>query len=248
MDRVLFLAASSWVSGVGALSVGAGYLIAQAASSRHRNSLPSPAYHITCQELDTPPPSPTSKALSSPLPPDLEEDSFDEKKSDAIELRRPNDASELLTEAQRLRLRPVNPLKRKRRSRKVRETKTNDDKFIPLVPGARTSTAESILNAYTGDTIYEKREAGEDYWVDPALLLSEQERKEQEETRRKQLRLRERPFEEEKLRTEISAPYKNNYIGAIVLGVGAVAFFFYYFPNLLESPVIDGVATFPGEL
>ena len=50
---------------------------------------------------------------------------------------------------------------------------------MPLVKGARATTEESILNAYSGDSIDVKREQGEDYWVDPSLLRVEQSEQEQ---------------------------------------------------------------------
>ena len=53
---------------------------------------------------------------------------------------------------------------------------------MPLVPGARATTEESILNAYTGDTIEAKREQGEDYWVDPDLVQTEQSREAKKKT------------------------------------------------------------------
>ena len=48
--------------------------------------------------------------------------------------------------------------------------------------------------------------------------------------------------------SQLSAPYKNNLIGLIVLGVGALGVTFALFPGLLESNVATSVASFPDAL
>ena len=50
------------------------------------------------------------------------------------------------------------------------------------------------------------------------------------------------------LRAEIAAPYKNNVIGGIVLGVGVLAVVFAQFPQLLELNAPGSIASFPAEL
>jgi len=149
-------------------------------------------------------------------------------------LVRPEDASALLTESQRRRLAPVKSLRRTRRSRKVRVTSPKDDKFVPIVRGARPTTEESILTAYNkreADTLDVQREQGEDYWVDPAILAQEVKAREAAEQRRKQISA----STTEKLKKEIAAPYKNNYVGVAVIGIGVIAVLFSLFPELLES-------------
>ena len=159
------------------------------------------------------------------------------------------DAAGLLTESQRRRLAPVNTLKRKRRSRKLRRIGEDaDDKYVPLVPGARATTDETILAAFSGDTIQAKREQGEDYWVDPQLMREELDAEAQVAARRNQFKLREATFQESKLKEELVAPYKNNVIGAIVIGVGVIAVVFSQFPGLLENDLASSVASFPSDL
>lgn len=161
---------------------------------------------------------------------------------------RPTDASALLTESQQRRLAPIKPLRRERRSRKIRKAGPKDDKFVPLVPGARSTQSEAILNAYNGKTLDVKREQGEDYWVDPELLQNEIQAKELVRARRKEFKQREKVFGEDRLRQEIAAPYKNNLIGAIVVGIGVVGVVFANFPGLLELNEPSSIASFPSEL
>ena len=48
------------------------------------------------------------------------------------------------------------------------------------------------------------------------------------------------------LKQEIVSPYKNNVIGYVVLGIGAIAVFFAQFPELLENNV--ALIQFPDSL
>jgi len=179
--------------------------------------------------------------------PDLTTVPLNELGETALELR-PPDASALLTESQRRRLAPIKPLRRERRSRKIRTAGPKDDKFVPLVKGARPTQSEAILNAYTGETLDVKREQGEDYWVDPIALQEEMDAREAVQERRKQFKLREKSFGEGRLREEITAPYKNNVIGLIVVGIGVAAVFFAAFPDLLELNEPPSIASFPDTL
>ena len=147
MERTLLLAAGFWVSGVGAWAVGAGYALAPYVRPRLGGGL-------RCQEDPALPP------LTSGDRDGVVVDVTPPESLESLQLLRPNDASALLTESQRARLRPVNPLKRKRRSRKVRVASGGDEeKFVPLVSGARTNVAESIMASYSGETLDAKREA-----------------------------------------------------------------------------------------
>jgi len=158
------------------------------------------------------------------------------------------DVSGLLTESQRRRLAPIKSLKRTRRSRKVRTVGDKDDKYVPLVPGARASTDESIIAAFSGETLGAKREQGEDYYVDPELLKDELEREAVVTKRRKRFKLKKDSYAEDKLKQELAAPYKNNVIGTIVIGVGVIAVFFAAFPGLLEENLAPSIASFPDTL
>lgn len=258
MERAVLLAAATWIGGVGAWAVGAGYALAEGGhmlrpSSRALSTcmveedapvevdvLPAPR---PPQELDAPP--------SEPAPAPSSELTVTRGPDGELQLIKPDDfdSSALLTESQRRRLAPVNSLKRKRRSRKVRVAgESTGKKFVPLVAGARPSTDESILAAFSGDTLASKREQGEDYYVDPLLLQDEIEREAQISERRKSLKLKKDAYKTDKLKQELAAPYKNNVIGAIVIGVGVMAVFFAAFPGLLEENLAPSIASFPDQL
>jgi len=240
-----------WVSGAGAWVVGAGYMLAPLVGRQaQRAPRLGGTDGIRC-ELE--PLEPPSNMLVAPV--DVEDDDAPLVETEVVssdepmQLRRPDDASDLLTESQRLRLRPPNALKRKRRSRKVRVmTGGRSDKFVPLVKGARQSIEEAILASYSGDTLEKRREAGEDFYIDPELYKEEMERKRAAESRRKSFKRRENTYAEDKLRNEIAAPYKNNLIVYIVVGVGLAAVLFSFFPGLLENNVATSIASFPDEL
>jgi len=85
-------------------------------------------------------------------------------------------------------------------------------------------------------------------WQDPELYKEEMERKRAAESRRKSFKRRENTYAEDKLRNEIAAPYKNNLIVYIVVGVGLAAVLFSFFPGLLENNVATSIASFPDEL
>jgi len=220
-DRLLLLATGFWVGGVAAWAPIAGYLLAPHARAKGRLVLE----RLRCAEPAV--------------------DDSDELK-DLTELRRPNDPSGMLTESQMLRLRPVNSLRRKRRSRKIRRAEPKEDKLLPLVPGARQSVSESIIAAYSGDTLESKQTAGEDYWVDASSLQEEVRAKRRASLRKKAYARDKTNYKAEKLKEELASPYKNNVISYIVVGVGVVAVLFAAFPGLLEYP--SGTPLFPDQL
>ncbi|KOO20856.1 hypothetical protein Ctob_000122 [Chrysochromulina tobinii] len=159
------------------------------------------------------------------------------------------DVSGLLTESQRRRLAPIKSLKRTRRSRKLRTpSERGDTKYVPLVAGARASTDEAILAAFNGDTLDAKREQGEDYYVDPLLLKDEIDRENAAGERRSKYKLKKDAYAPDKLKQELVAPYKNNVIGFIVIGIGVIAIVFAAFPSLLEENLASSVASFPDSL
>lgn len=169
----------------------------------------------------------------------------------SFELRRPEgieSMGELMTESQRRRLAPIKSLKRVRRSRKIRRESAEQTDFVPLVPGARATTEESILNAYTGETMEAKREQGEDYWVDPDAVQTEQSREARMKKVRDEFVKNKDNYSEEKLKQEIAAPYKNNLIGVVTVSIGVAAVVFSMFPNLLELNEPLSIASFPETL
>eukprot|EP00308_Calcidiscus_leptoporus_P000161 CAMPEP_0119354124 /NCGR_PEP_ID=MMETSP1334-20130426/3179_1 /TAXON_ID=127549 /ORGANISM="Calcidiscus leptoporus, Strain RCC1130" /LENGTH=230 /DNA_ID=CAMNT_0007367593 /DNA_START=59 /DNA_END=751 /DNA_ORIENTATION=- len=230
MERTLLLASGFWIGGVAAWAPIAGYLLAPHCCRQRtqRSNL------LRCREgTDTQPDDSGLLALSRP--------------SEAVSpLQRPDDPSALLTESERLRLAPVHELKRKRRSRKIRKIDPVEEKFIPLVEGARQSVSESIVAAYSGDTLSSKQEAGEDFWIDPSLLEGEVQRRRAAESRRKLYQRKQSVYKTDKLKEELASPYKNNVIGYIVVGIGLAATLLSFFPELLELTDIE--PTFPETL
>lgn len=198
-------------------------------------------------------------SLTSAAPPELggvgvmddDEESSLTDSDDSMELRMPDDpGSGMLTESQRRRLAPIKSLKRTRRSRKLRVAGADEKNFVPLVRGARPTTEEAVVAAYQAadETITVQRERGEDYWVDPDMLKVELEAKDAVDKSREKFKKTKGAFTEEKLRKEIVAPYKNNIIGAIVVGIGVISVFFAAFPGLLELNEPPSIASFPDSL
>lgn len=254
MERNLLIAMGFWVSGAGAWVVGAGYILAPRMASYVRPRL---GWSPDMQELPRSPdmiatvedPGESESTLATT---EIVGDSESLQRLTNIEPRplqliEPIDGSALLTDSQRRRLAPVNQLKRKRRSRKVRIAGGgSSEKFIPLVEGARQSVDEAIIASYAGETLTERQLSGEDYFVDPTLYMEEITRERQAMTRRKKFTRKPDAFAEQRLRNEIAAPYKSNLIGIVVLGVGAIVVIFSLFPHLLENDV--SVASFPAVL
>lgn len=320
MERAVWLAAATWVGGVGAWGVGVGYALARGAdNSQQQTTRPAsplsrgrpirldggdddaptpPPEVVTIDSLPAPPlplDAPVSEGASSRSASfdssrtfdsldEMEEfllrqeaklaaaaqsdaDTDDEDgyvlgpeslgtpRAESVTQRAessgfdldlvPPDASALLTESQRRRLAPIKPLKRERRSRKIRITKPSEETFVPLVKGARATQDEAILNAYNDEGL--KREQGEDYWVDPKQLENEIKAREASNKRRELYKAREKPFLEDRLKKEIAAPYKNNLISLIVVGVGVLGALFVAFPGLFELNEISS-SRFPSEL
>ena len=136
--------------GVGAFSVSAGYVLTPFVQRGGKGQMRQHA--LTCNEPNSPP------------------------EETELRLVEPPAAGELRTESQSRRLAPIKPLKRKRRSRRLRKAEVSDDKFVPLVKGARETTSESILKAYQVPTeLDQQQRAGEDYYLDPRAMLGKVE-------------------------------------------------------------------------
>ena len=100
----------------------------------------------------------------------------------------------------------------------------DDGEYRPLVPSVR-------------------RDMGEDYWIDPEDLERERLRKEEQERQRIAFEERVRSGEEpmmpqEKLMTEVKAPYRQNWIGYFSLVVALLSIIVAQFPELLEPAAI----------
>ncbi len=87
-----------------------------------------------------------------------------------------------------------------------------------------------------------------DYYVDPLLLKDEIDREKALAERRSKYKLKKDAYAPDKLKQELAAPYKNNVIGAIVVGVGVIAVVFAAFPSLLEENLAPSIASFPDSL
>ena len=77
-------------------------------------------------------------------------------------------------------------------------------------------------------------ESGQDYWIDEKELRKVQER--EWALKNRKLSVGEMPVE--KLRTEVVAPYKQNWIGWFSVGIVMIATIVTQFPELLNTPVI----------
>ncbi len=80
-----------------------------------------------------------------------------------------------------------------------------------------------------------KVEAGEDYWIDEAELQKSLARK----IALKNRKASQGEISKEKLKTEVVAPYKQNWIGLFSVGIIVLATIVTNFPELLNSPVIQ---------
>jgi len=77
-------------------------------------------------------------------------------------------------------------------------------------------------------------ESGQDYWIDETELRKVKER--EWALKNRKLSVGEMP--KEKLRTEVVAPYKQNWIGWFSVGIVMIATIVTQFPELLNTPVI----------
>ena len=78
------------------------------------------------------------------------------------------------------------------------------------------------------------KEYGEDYWIDEKDLEAERLRKEAIQNRKAM----EGEVPKEKLMSEVTAPYKQNWIGYFSLMIGVLSVIIIKFPELLEQPSI----------
>ena len=79
-----------------------------------------------------------------------------------------------------------------------------------------------------------RKEAGEDFWIDPKDLKRETERQQAIANRK----AGEQEMPQAKLREEVVAPYTQNWIGIISVGFVVLAAIIQQFPQVLENPII----------
>jgi len=88
-----------------------------------------------------------------------------------------------------------------------------------------------------------RRDMGEDYWIDPADLEKEQRRIEAQQRQNAERRSSSnnpsaQTISQEKLMTEVKAPYRQNWIGYFSLMVAVLSIIVSQFPELLEPAPI----------
>ena len=105
-----------------------------------------------------------------------------------------------------------------------------------------------VLGILASEALGDQQEAGDDYWVDPALASQEIEAERREQMRVEKFAKKKNAFKQAKLKEEIVAPYKANVIVYLVVGIGVIGTLFALFPQLLETPTLNMGATFPGDL
>lgn len=94
---------------------------------------------------------------------------------------------------------------------------------------------DSNVNIETRPLIRSKKiEAGEDYWIEEEELKKYSER----EKAIKNRKAMEGEISIEKLKEEVVAPYKQNWIGFISVGIIVLAVIVKEFPELLNTPMI----------
>jgi len=116
-------------------------------------------------------------------------------------------------------------LKKRNRRKRVGYSKfTEEDKAL-----------DSNVNIETRPLIRSKKiEAGEDYWIEEEELKKYSER----EKAIKNRKAMEGEISIEKLKEEVVAPYKQNWIGFISVGIIVLAVIVKEFPELLNTPMI----------
>lgn len=81
-------------------------------------------------------------------------------------------------------------------------------------------------------------EAGLDYWIDEADFERERQRKLAARNRKVAMKAEAGSMSRRRLREEVVAPYKQNWIGLLSAGIVALSVIGTQFPELLQTPVI----------
>ena len=135
--------------------------------------------------------------------------------------------------------------RRRNRNRRNRHAETSSTGMGGMFPGIMSSNKST--NANTEEQEYRplvasiRRDSGEDYWIDPKDLEREQRRKKEQEKQRAAFLARkgDEVMPQEKLMTEVKAPYQQNWIGYFSLMVAVLSIIVSQFPELLEpTPTI----------
>jgi len=116
----------------------------------------------------------------------------------------------------------------KKRTRRKRDGQSK-------TPKVEETAQVNKINIETRSLVRSKSiEAGEDYWIDEVELEKFSQREEAVKNRRAM----EGEIPKEKLQQEVVAPYKQNWIGLLSVGIVVLAAVIKEFPDLLNSPMI----------
>ncbi len=135
--------------------------------------------------------------------------------------------------------------RRRNRNRRNRHAETSSNGMRGILPGIMSSNKSNSANTEEQDyrplVASIRRDSGEDYWIDPKDLEREQLRKQEQEKQRAAFLARkgDEVMPQEKLMTEVKAPYQQNWIGYFSLMVALLSIIVSQFPELLEpTPTI----------
>lgn len=128
--------------------------------------------------------------------------------------------------------------KRNRRNRHAENSSGSSSigRILPGIVSPQKSSNIDDSNEYRPLVAAVRRDAGEDYWIDPKDLERERRRKEEQEKQRAAFLSRkgDEVMPQEKLMTEVKAPYRQNWIGYFSLMVAVLSIIVSQFPELLE--------------
>mmetsp|Transcript_69 Transcript_69/g.127 ORF Transcript_69/g.127 Transcript_69/m.127 type:complete len:179 (-) Transcript_69:179-715(-) len=130
----------------------------------------------------------------------------------------------------------VPPKRVARRDLKKRTTKRNRmGESRKVSDTSQPNNPKSNVQIETRPLVRSKSiEAGEDYWIDEKEFLKYSQRQEAIKNRKAS----EGEISKEKLQQEVVAPYKQNWIGLLSVGIIVLAVIAKEFPDLLNSPII----------
>lgn len=130
---------------------------------------------------------------------------------------------------------------RNRRNRHGESSSAGMGRILPGIASNKNENSDTREQEYRPLVASVRRDSGEDYWIDPKDLEREQRRKKEQEKQRAAFLARkgDEVMPQEKLMTEVKAPYQQNWIGYFSLMVAVLSIIVSQFPELLEpTPTI----------
>ena len=132
-----------------------------------------------------------------------------------------------------------NPQRPNRRGRRTGNSVDNTSTKQIHKNNQEVNNNNSIVESELRPLVRAKKvEAGEDYWIDEAELQKSLQRKIDIQNRKSAMP-RVGEISKERLRTEVVAPYKQNWIGLFSIGIIVLATIVTNFPELLVTPLIQ---------